>query len=122
MLRDSFSQYDPERQGLAEAMAEVCRTWIGRLNMAPYYLYRQKYMLDHMENIGYSIPGKECLYNIHIMEEKRSIWAFGAGAASKVYYPDEDRLERIANVKNLKDYIERIDDMIEKKRKVLLQG
>ncbi len=122
LLKDSFSQYDPEREGLAEAMAEICHRWIDKLHMVPYYLYRQKYMLDHMENIGYCRPGKECLYNIHIMEEKRSIWAFGAGAASKVYYPDEDRIERIANVKSLKDYIERIDQMIEKKRKVLLLG
>ncbi len=119
VLKDSFRQYDPSRQGLAEEMAAVCSQWIEKLNMVPYYLYRQKYMLDHLENVGYSSPGKECLYNIHIMEEKRSIWAFGAGAASKVYYPEEDRLERIPNVKNLDEYINRIGEMIEKKLKVL---
>jgi oxygen-independent coproporphyrinogen-3 oxidase len=118
-LKESFHQYDPSRRGLAEEMADVCREWIEKMNMTPYYLYRQKYMLDHLENVGYSVPGKECLYNIHIMEEKRSIWAFGAGAASKIYYSAEDRLERIANVKNLDEYIGRIGEMIEKKRKVL---
>jgi oxygen-independent coproporphyrinogen-3 oxidase len=54
------------------------------------------------------------------MEEKRSIWAFGAGAISKVYYKDQDRLERVANVKNLDDYLDRIDEMIERKTRVLL--
>jgi len=90
--------------------------------MVPYYLYRQKYMLDHLENVGYTVPGKECRYNIDIMEEKRSIWAFGAGASSKLYHPEEDRLERVANVKNLEDYIGRIGEMIERKRKALGTG
>ena len=118
-LKESFCQYDPSRRGLAEEMAAVCGKWIEKLGMVPYYLYRQKYMLDHLENVGYTVPGKECLYNIHIMEEKRSIWAFGAGAASKLYHPAEDRLERIGNVKNLDEYIGRIGEMIEKKRKAL---
>ena len=85
-------------------MAQVCRKWIERMGMVPYYLYRQKYMLDHLENVGYALPGKECLYNIQFMDEKRDIWAFGAGASSKIYYPDEDRLVRIGNVKEL-EYI-----------------
>ena len=92
--------------------------WIDKLGMAPYYLYRQKYMLDHLENIGYALPGKECLYNIQFMDERRDIWAVGAGASSKIYYPRENRLERIANVKNLDAYLSRIGEMIEKKQKV----
>ena len=119
-LKESFQQYDPSREGLAEEMAAICKTSVEGLQMSPYYLYRQKYMLDHLENIGYAVPGKECIYNIHIMEEKRSIWAFGAGAMSKCYYPAEDRLERIVNVKNLDEYINRIEEMIEKKQKVIL--
>lgn len=118
--KEDFEQYDPDRGGIAERMAEICTDWVDRLGMVPYYLYRQKYMLDHLENVGYSLPGKECLYNIQIMEEKRSIWAFGAGAISKVYYKDQDRLERVANVKNLDDYLDRIDEMIERKTRVLL--
>jgi len=115
----TFDQYDADRQGLAEQMAQVCRKWIERMGMVPYYLYRQKYMLDHLENIGYALPGKECLYNIQFMDEKRDIWAFGAGASSKIYYPDEDRLVRIGNVKDLNTYLSRIEEMIEKKQKVL---
>lgn len=117
--KESFQQYDDDRKGLADEMADICRKWIDKLSMVPYYLYRQKYMLDHLENIGYALPGKECLYNIQFMDEKRDIWAIGAGASSKIYYPLEDRLERIANVKNLDVYLARIEEMIEKKRKVL---
>ena len=122
VFRESFKQYDPSRKGLAEEMALVCRKWIDKLGMKPYYLYRQKYMLDHLENVGYSVPGKECLYNIQFMEERRDIWAFGAGAASKLYFPDEDRIERIGNVKNLDSYLYRIDEMIERKLKALKKG
>jgi len=106
-------------EGAAEAMADLCRTWAYEKGFVPYYLYRQKNMLDNLENVGYTRPGKECLFNIHTMEERRSIWAFGAGAISKVYYSAEDRLERLVNVKNLGEYIGRIGEMIDKKKKVL---
>ncbi|MGB8454549.1 MAG: coproporphyrinogen dehydrogenase HemZ [Anaerocolumna sp.] len=85
-------------------------------NYLPYYLYRQKNMADNLENIGYAQYGKEGLYNILIMEEKQSILALGAGALSKFVFHEENRIERVENVKSLKDYIERIDEMIERKR------
>ncbi len=82
----------------------------------PYYLYRQKNMADNLENIGYAKFGKEGLYNILIMEEKQTILALGAGALSKFVFHDENRIERVENVKSLKDYVERIDEMIGRKR------
>lgn len=87
------------------------------LGMAPYYMYRQKNMAGNFENVGYSLPGKEGLYNIEIMEERQTILAFGAGGVSKVYFPEENRLERVPNVKGAEEYIRRIDEMIERKRK-----
>ena len=117
----SFHQYEESRKGLAEDMAAVCREWIKKQGMEPYYLYRQKYMLDHLENIGYALPGKECLYNIQFMDERRDIWAFGAGASSKIHHPLEDRLERIGNVKNLDAYLSRIEEMIDRKQKALIR-
>ncbi len=83
----------------------------------PYYLYRQKHMTGNFENVGYSKPGQSSLYNIRIMEENQSIIALGAGAISKIYYPEENRLERIPNVSNYQVYIERIDEMINRKEK-----
>ena len=91
-------------------------------NYLPYYLYRQKNMADNLENIGYAKYGKEGIYNILIMEEKQTILALGAGGLSKFVFYDENRIERVENVKSLKDYIERIDEMIERKRIFLLNN
>ena len=91
-----------------------------RLGMAPYYLYRQKNMSGNFENVGYAREGKSGLYNILIMEEKQTIAACGAGAITKRVYPD-GRIERCENVKDVSQYIERIGEMIERKR-VLLEG
>ena len=86
------------------------------LDMIPYYLYRQKNMAGNFENVGYA--KKECLgiYNIAIMEEISDIAAAGAGTISKRVW-DNGRIERCDNVKDVKLYIDRIDEMIEKKNK-----
>ena len=86
----------------------------------PYYLYRQKNMTDNLENIGYAHNGKEGIYNILMMEERQTILALGAGAVCKFIDYENNRLERLDNVKSLKDYIERIDDMIMKKKNYAL--
>lgn len=85
----------------------------------PYYLYRQKNMADNLENIGYARYGREGLYNILIMEEKQTILALGAGGMSKFVFHQENRIERVDNVKSVTDYINRIDEMIERKRHFL---
>lgn len=84
--------------------------------MSPYYLYRQKNMAGNLENVGYAKPGKEGIYNILIMEEKQSILALGAGASTK--FVCRDRIERTENVKDIKNYISRIDEMIERKKQM----
>lgn len=81
----------------------------------PYYLYRQKHMAGAGENTGWCKPGKEGLYNMRIMDEHQSNIALGAGGISKIYYPEENRLERVANVTNYEQYIDRIDEMIKRK-------
>ncbi len=86
----------------------------------PYYLYRQKQMTGNFENVGYSLPGHESLYNIRVMEENQSVIALGAGGITKMLYPKENRLERIPNVSNYEVYIEKIEEMIERKRKGIL--
>ena len=86
-----------------------------KLGMVPYYLYRQKNMSGNFENVGYAKAGKFGLYNILIMEEKQSIVACGAGSISKRVYPD-GRIERCENVKDVNLYIEKIHEMIERKR------
>ncbi|MCH5138258.1 coproporphyrinogen dehydrogenase HemZ, partial [Clostridiaceae bacterium UIB06] len=85
------------------------------LNMKPYYMYRQKNMVGNMENIGYTIEGKEAIYNIQMIEERQTIIACGAGAVTKVVFLDENRLERHFNVKDVREYINRVDEMVQKK-------
>ena len=97
-----------------DVAAKVC----AQMNMHPYYLYRQKNMAGNFENVGYAKEGKEGLYNILIMEEKQTIIACGAGSISKRVYPD-GRIERSENVKDVSQYIERIGEMIERKRVLL---
>ena len=89
------------------------------LKMSPYYMYRQKNMPCNMENIGYSVLGKECIYNMQIIEERQTIIALGADAVSKVVFLDENRIERFANIKDIGEYINRIDEIIEKKKALL---
>ena len=88
-----------------------------KMGLEPYYMYRQKNMAGNFENVGYSIPGKEGLYNILIMEEVQSIVACGAGTVSKRVYPD-GRIERCDNVKDVGLYIEKIDYMIDRKNEL----
>ena len=73
-------------------------------------------MTGNLENVGYATLDKAGIYNILIMEDKQTILALGAGGTTKVVFPDGERIERIDNVKSVELYIERIDEMIERKR------
>lgn len=85
----------------------------------PYYMYRQKYMAGNFENVGFSKQGFACLYNVDMMEETTSIIACGAGAISKrVFGGDALRIVRAPNVKDIKTYLARTGEMIERKRKL----
>lgn len=100
-----------------EAMMRIACGGAESMGLIPYYLYRQKNMAGNLENVGYAAPGKAGLYNILIMEEKQSIAAIGAGTVSKAVHPD-GRIERADDVKDLKEYCERIDEMIERKKEL----
>ena len=95
--------------------AECCH----EMGLEPYYLYRQKNMAGNFENVGYAKPGKAGVYNILIMEEKQTIMALGAGATTKVVFEDGKRIERVGNVKDITNYLDRVDEMVERKRELL---
>lgn len=101
-------------------MLDIGEKLLAESDYHPYYMYRQKHMSGNFENVGYAKPGTASVYNIRIMEENQTIIAMGAGAISKVYFPEENRLERVANVSNYQIYIERIDEMIERKERGIL--
>ncbi len=72
-----------------------------------------------LENVGYAAPGKACIYNVLIMEEQQTIIGCGAGTTTKRLFAEENRIERCENVKDVEQYISRVDEMIERKEKLL---
>ncbi len=102
-----------------ERMISLANDFCGSIFLKPYYMYRQKNTLGNFENVGYAKPSKECIYNVQIMEERQTILAAGASAVTKTVDATGDNIERIFNVKNIDEYISRIDEMIAKKREKL---
>lgn len=111
--KDSYSLDDGTE---VAQMVDTAYDFIRDMGLMPYYLYRQKNILGNLENIGYAVPGAESIYNVQIMEERQTIIALGAGAITKLVYPEENRIERVFNVKSVEEYIARIDEMIQRKK------
>ena len=108
-----------KKQAELADMYEESRILAKKLGLHPYYMYRQKNMVGNMENLGYSRKGAECIYNIQMIEDKQTIIALGADAVSKVVFLEEGRIERFANIKDVREYVSRIEEMIEGKIKLL---
>ena len=100
-----------------------------QMGLLPYYLYRQKNMAGNFENVGYARADKMGIYNVLIMEEKQTIIAVGAGASTKLILKEAvpmlgrkkkkmTYLMRSENVKAIDAYIDRIDEMIERKSRL----
>ncbi|MBR2967294.1 MAG: coproporphyrinogen dehydrogenase HemZ [Clostridia bacterium] len=105
-------------ENVSEMVEEAFRL-LTNVGYEPYYLYRQKNMLDNLENIGYAKNGEFCANNITTMEEFYSVFACGAGAISKRLL-DGNRIERHANLRDVKLYIEQFEERLEKKTKFFL--
>lgn len=115
-LIETDESYHYKQAQVVEKMLEIAKDVLNLNNYRPYYLYRQKHMAGAMENVGYCKDDTACIYNIRIMDEHQSILALGAGGISKKYYPAENRLERVPNVSNYEIYIERLNEMIIRKK------
>ena len=105
----------------AEEMIDSARARLTGAGFKPYYLYRQKYMAGNLENVGYAKPGKACLYNIGNMEETVSVLALGAGAITKWLFDRALRIERAPNVRNIDEYIARVEEMVQRKKDIILK-
>ena len=100
-----------------EKMVSYATTTLQQNGYKPYYLYRQKNQLAEQENVGY-YKDRLCIFNVDSMEETTSILACGANAISKKVYSIDNRIERLANVKDIREYISRIDEIIKKKQEL----
>ena len=98
-----------------EKMIDYAEDTLVKNGYKPYYLYRQKHQLSGLENVGYFRDGDVCIFNIDSMEETNTIIGVGANAISKRVYNIEHTIKRQPNVKFIEDYVDRIDEIIEKK-------
>lgn len=112
-----LGDYDMISDREAERISSLIADYTRKMKLEPYYLYRQKQIAGNLENIGYSRSGDFCKYNISMMEERETVLGFGLGSVSKIL--GEGSIERLPNFRGLKDYLERVDELVEKKRKYL---
>lgn len=106
-------------RNVIEEMMDYVEKTMGNSGYIPYYMYRQKMMVGNLENVGYCRKGYECIYNIQMIEEKETIIGCGADSVTKLVYLDENRIERIANKKDIAEYINTICQAVGKKLKGL---
>lgn len=97
-------------------MIALSREYLSNADYLPYYMYRQKYQAGNNENVGWTKQGKACVYNIDVMEETADNLAVGANAVSKRVRTKSGLITRLASQKDLRTYMENVDEIIEKKR------
>ncbi len=102
-------------------MVALGRETAHEMGMRAYYLYRQKYMAENLENVGYAKPTSVCRYNIDNMEETTSVLALGAGGISKCVMRQEEKIVRAPNIANIEQYIARVEEMVARKREAFAQ-
>lgn len=99
----------------AKQMLEYANSVLLRCGYNPYYMYRQSKCVGNLENVGWCKSGKECLYNVFMMEECHTVLAVGAGAVTKLREPHGTNIERIFNYKYPYEYISGYDKIAERK-------
>lgn len=117
-LRDEGAKIHAASAGTASHMVDYAYQMLTQNGYEPYYLYRQKNMLESLENVGYARAGYEGLYNVYIMDETHTILAAGAGAVTKLKNPHTDKLERIFNFKFPYEYISRYEEILSRKERI----
>lgn len=103
----------------ARKMLEYTQTTLTADQYIPYYMYRQSRMVGNLENVGWSKAGFESLYNVYVMDETHTILACGSGGVTKLKNVKADYLERIFNFKYPYEYVDRFDELIERKSAIM---
>lgn len=115
LLKKQIDEHTLASAQQAEEMTRIGAGCANQMGMNPYYMYRQKYMSGNLENVGYALTGKECVYNIDMMEETASILSHGAGTMTKRVFFGENRIERLPSPKDVPTYLNKLDKLIEDK-------
>lgn len=103
----------------AREMLAYTQNILGQNEYIPYYMYRQSRMVGNLENVGWSKRGFESLYNVYVMDETHTILACGSGGVTKLKRNNPDYLERIFNFKYPYEYIDRFDELIQRKSGIM---
>lgn len=103
----------------AREMLAYTQNILGQNEYIPYYMYRQSRMVGNLENVGWSKKGFESLYNVYVMDETHTILACGSGGVTKLKRNNADYLERIFNFKYPYEYIDRFDELIQRKSGIM---
>ena len=103
---------------VASFMVDYAHDKLAESSLLPYYMYRQSKTVGNLENVGYAKKGYECLYNVYIMDETHTILACGASAVTKLREPEGDYITRIFNFKYPYEYIDRFEELIDRKRAI----
>jgi oxygen-independent coproporphyrinogen-3 oxidase len=107
LLAEGREEYRLPDEATTVRMVDMAAAAACSMGMAPYYLYRQKYMTGNLENVGYALPGRECLYNIQIIEERQTIIGIGPAAGTKAV-ENVFRLTSCYNAKDVDTYIKNL--------------
>ena len=112
----NFADINKNSANEVEKMTNYGYKILKKNDYIPYYMYRQKYMIGNLENVGYSKKGYMSAYNVNIMEENQTIIALGGGGSSKIV--KGTRIERVFNFKDPVEYIRRFDEILQRKDKI----
>ena len=118
LTQDGKTLNREDAQTAADMLGYAART-LTEKGYEPYYLYRQTRMVGNLENVGWSLPGKGCLYNVFVMDETHTILSCGAGAVTKLREYGTNYLKRVFNFKYPYEYIGRFDELMERKNEIL---
>lgn len=100
---------------VVQTMLDETHEALLQLGYIPYYMYRQQYMVGQMENIGYTLPNYESIYNIQMIEERQSILSIGPGSVSKWIDGADFRQQKQYMPKDVDTYIQEIQRLLEKR-------
>lgn len=120
LFKESQERVELDGKVITQAIKEL----VSKKNMHPYYMYRQKNIMEWGENIGYSKLGCESIFNIEMIEENQSTMGLGGGAITKIVVPENeyrDYIERYVNPKDPALYIREMSERIRAKKELFLK-
>lgn len=118
-LYENAESGDLPQSSVVQQMVESSAQDIRLAGLLPYYIYRQKNSPGSQENVGYARPGAECVYNVDIIEERRTILGMGPSATTKAVYPDSWRLDGCFFPKDIATYVRRIEELALKREQLI---